>query len=86
MLVFFVKRKDISEKSTIFNIKNLAKKADYYHEIIMKLISIFLDYRLIVLTAVFSDLQIDNKKRKRSKNKIKYVLVVGKSRSEFGDF
>lgn len=78
--------KDISEKSTIFNIKNLAKKADYYHEIIMKLISIFLDYRLIVLTAVFSDLQIDNKKRKRSKNKIKYVLVVGKSRSEFGDF
>lgn len=78
--------KDISEKSTIFNIKNLAKEADYYHEIIMKLISIFLDYRLIVLTAVFSDLQIDNKKRKRSKNKIKYVLVVGKSRSEFGDF
>ena len=78
--------KDISEKSTIFNIKNLAKKADYYHEIIMKLISIFLDYRLIVLTAVFSDLQIDNKKRKRSKNNIKYVLVVGKSRSEFGDF
>lgn len=78
--------KDISEKSTIFNIKNLAKEADYYHEIIMKLISIFLDYRLIVLTAVFSDLQIDNKKRKRSKNNIKYVLVVGKSRSEFGDF
>ena len=74
------------KKSTIFNIKNLAKKADYYHEIIMKSISIFLDYRLIVLTAVFSDLQIDNKKRKRSKNKIKYVLVVGKSRSEFGDF
>ena len=80
-----LKEKILVKKRTISNIKNLAKNADYYREIIMKLMSIFLDYRLIVLTAVSWDLQIDNKKRKRSKNKIKYVLVVGKSRSEFGD-